>query len=344
MEEFLLVLAVTIIYYWDTISIVLLEYLHHLNSETLTLSNISEIFNSLFTKEKFLNSLTSPGNVHELSTCFFPYPLIFLVLLAIQNEDRKRGGKRGRERAREEGAEGKRKDCNFVHYVKEGSEKTGVKQGDKREGRGCRKGRNWDNCYEEQGRAQRLRNVRQKDVCVAREMSVLFSEAVSTRRKAEWGQKLVTSALSAYLLIVTVELRHEGREPLCLQEVASSIYVELRLWTCIHAMVVWVCREKDNTVGWRGKVWYLRTGEKEKWASRRQRTTVSVMRRTQGLEVKGVQEKERKKNLSKATRKGLVENNKKCPLTLNIMVFIAFSNRNCDRRVWAGARLQFRNG
>lgn len=46
-----------------------------------------------------------------------------------------------------------------------------------------------------------------------------------------------------------------------------------------------------------------------------------------------------KKNLSKATRKGLVENNKKCPLTLNIMAFTAFSNRNCDRRVWAGARL-----
>lgn len=36
-------------------------------------------------------------------------------------------------------------------------------------------------------------------------------------------------------------------------------------------------------------------------------------------------EREKKKNLSKATRKGLVENNKKCPLTLNIMVFLLHS-------------------
>lgn len=35
---------------------------------------------------------------------------------------------------------------------------------------------------------------------------------------------------------------------------------------------------------------------------------------------------------------------KKCPLTLNIMVFTAFSNRNCgSRHVWTGARLRFRN-
>lgn len=123
--------------------------------------------------------------MRELSTCLFPYPLIFLVLLAIENEDLKRGGKRGRERTREEEAEGKIKDCNSVCHVKEGSEKTGVKQGDKLEGRDCRKGRNGDNFYEEQDKTQRLRNVREKDICVAREMSVLFSEAVSTRRKAE---------------------------------------------------------------------------------------------------------------------------------------------------------------